>query len=133
MRVRPGPPVVPLDDGWRLLGEDDLIVGLDAQDLPPVSDVLVETQVTRNILDADGVGTITTVWPRAAYSPVKAWNDFEIEDVIDVKDTEGVWIEAQVRGIKPGHIFVHYQGWKDGWDESVIRLHTCSYCLAPQS
>lgn len=52
---------------------------------------------------------------------------------VDVRDTIGQWLEAQVIQLRESQVFVHYNGWGVRWDEwidckspriSVFRAHT---------
>ncbi len=38
---------------------------------------------------------------------------------VDVKDTIDQWLEAQVTRLRPGQVFVHYNGWGNHWDEWI--------------
>ena len=43
--------------------------------------------------------------------------EYTVGQWIDVKDTEGYWLEAQVIEKRPMEIKIHYNSWEDRWDE----------------
>ena len=44
---------------------------------------------------------------------------FEVGMWLDVKDTIDQWLEAQVTQMRPGQVYVHYNGWGARWDEWI--------------
>jgi len=109
------------DDGWRLLSEEDLTVELGSLPfLQPVNDLLVETSFMGVVgQDAEGVDNVGVKWPRERFAPQKRVQDADVGDIVDCKDTCDQWIEAQIKAVRPDAFFVHYIGWKSGWDEWV--------------
>jgi len=44
---------------------------------------------------------------------------FTLGQWVDVKDTIGQWLEAQITKIQPEQVFVHFNGWGARWDEWI--------------
>lgn len=44
---------------------------------------------------------------------------YEIGQWVDVKDTVGEWLEAQVMQVRNNQAYVHYNGWGTRWDEWI--------------
>ena len=44
---------------------------------------------------------------------------FEVGEWVDVKDTIGQWLEAQIIQINNGICLIHYNGWENRWDEWI--------------
>jgi hypothetical protein len=49
----------------------------------------------------------------------KFWRDFQVGDVVDVKDMYAKWYEADIIRVDPAsnRVVVHYHGWASRWDE----------------
>lgn len=47
--------------------------------------------------------------------------DAKIGDLLDVKDTAGNWLVAEVKSITNDQVFVKYRGWEDKWNEHIAR------------
>eukprot|EP00826_Nyctotherus_ovalis_P007013 TRINITY_DN1171_c0_g5_i2.p1 TRINITY_DN1171_c0_g5~~TRINITY_DN1171_c0_g5_i2.p1 ORF type:complete len:336 (-),score=65.18 TRINITY_DN1171_c0_g5_i2:161-1168(-) len=45
--------------------------------------------------------------------------EFKLGQWVDVKDTVGQWLEAQVTKIQGSKVFVHFNGWGTRWDEWI--------------
>lgn len=45
--------------------------------------------------------------------------EFKLGQWIDVKDTVGQWLEAQVTKVQDNRVFVHFNGWGTRWDEWI--------------
>ncbi|KAG9398168.1 hypothetical protein AC1031_014966 [Aphanomyces cochlioides] len=58
-----------------------------------------------------GLLTVQTLLARERTFFVGQW--------LDVKDTVNQWLEATVLEVRPGQIFVHYNGWPSRWDEWI--------------
>ena len=48
---------------------------------------------------------------------MKPWNDFEVGDTIDAKDSFRKWYESEVKEVDGKRIFVHFKTFADSWDE----------------
>ncbi len=58
-------------------------------------------------------------WPCGPATAEALWSALRIGDVIDCRDSEGAWFEAQVRGVRPDGVAVHFLGWPTIWDEVI--------------
>lgn len=83
---------------------------------------------------------ISSLTPMTVLHPYRAFSfqnrDYQLGQWVDVKDTINQWLEAQVIGIRPNQVCVHYNGWGSQWDEwldhdspriALFRNHTLQY------
>ncbi len=52
-------------------------------------------------------------------APFRPQRHFAPAQWVDVKDTVGEWLEAQVVRSEPTRLLVHYNGWGPRWDEWI--------------
>merc|ERR1719242_1591426 len=65
-------------------------------------------------------------WPSISSSTNCSLDHLKVGDIVDVMDDQGKWYESVIRNIRScpvhpqnDHIFVHYIGWNQKWDELV--------------
>jgi len=90
---------------WILASEDAYQRTLEDLEITSGTEILAER------IKPDGT------WARK-YKP-RHWRDFVVGDLLDAKDTDKTWLEAEVKDVKGDSIFVHYVGWDSKWDEWI--------------
>ncbi len=73
----------------------------------------IESLLARRI-DLDGTDLAEN--PRTFAPPA---GNYRVGQWVDVRDTMGNWLEAQIADVQPGRVYVHYNGWGGAWDEWV--------------
>ena len=88
---------------YVLLSENDMMQPLDAYPITPLSRVLVDKLL-----------------PSGHYSrstEPASFRQFSIGDKLDAKDTIQKWYVSNVRDVKDGKVFIHFNNWDTKWDE----------------
>ena len=88
---------------YVLLSENDMMQSVDAYLTAPLSRVLVDKLL-----------------PSGHYSRSSepaSFRNFSIGDKLDAKDTIQKWYVSNVRDVKDGKVFIHFNNWDTKWDE----------------
>lgn len=102
-----------INDDWRLLDlrfvDKDITWGhLFENRQQTLADIVSQL----DILPKDSLSTVSSYARRK-------WNNLEIGDFVNTKDSINRWTTALVSCLKQGSVFVHYMGWPCIWDEWI--------------
>ncbi len=92
---------------YQLLSENDMLQPLDAYPIVPLSRVLVDK-----------------LQPSGQYSrsaEPASFRLFSIGDKLDAKDSVDKWYVSNVRDVKDGKVFIHFNNWDNKWDEVTLQ------------
>eukprot|EP00455_Lapot_gusevi_P003072 TRINITY_DN11266_c0_g2_i5.p1 TRINITY_DN11266_c0_g2~~TRINITY_DN11266_c0_g2_i5.p1 ORF type:complete len:529 (-),score=75.73 TRINITY_DN11266_c0_g2_i5:81-1667(-) len=96
--------------------QQQLQAQLQAQPRPQQNEKEVEVDSDVAIAELLAADDVPAPPPNPAVPAARAW---EAGDYVDVADTVGRWLAAQVEKVRPGEIFVHYLDWDRKWDEWI--------------
>jgi len=94
---------------WTLVPQDQQEVKFENLQLASLEEVLLDYKT------AEGV------WSKRDGSK-KNWQEFEVNDQIDAKDSQGKWYQGTIREVKPEKLFVHFDGWESKYDEWIPKV-----------